>query len=61
MKRLFAVLLLGLIVVALPFGCNGDAVTDPGNGRREPALTPIPGNHHQRPTPGPCGPKPPQC
>jgi hypothetical protein len=56
MKKVFAVLLVGL-VVALSFGCNGtDGITDPGDGKKGPAPTPTP-HSVKRPTPNPCGPK----
>jgi hypothetical protein len=57
MKKLLAVLLVGLIVVALPLGCNSaDGITDPGDGKKGPAPTPTP-HSVKRPTPNPCGPK----
>ena len=61
MKKLFAVLLFGLIVAAaLPFGCSGaDTVVGPPD-PREGTPVPTPSNH-PRPTPNPCRQNPADC
>jgi hypothetical protein len=58
MKRLFALLLVVLPVVALSFGCNGaDPITDPGDPGKDLPVTPTPVPRQQvtpRPDPDPC-------
>ena len=55
MKKLFAVLLMVLAVLTVSFGCNGgNDVTGPGDGdKTQPAPTPNPDGHQQRPCGGP--------
>lgn len=56
MKKLLAVLAVVLATLAFSFGCS-NGVTDPGDPKEDPVLTPTPGGHQPRPTPNPCGPK----